>query len=158
AFAIDNARLYRQAQEAIRLREDFVSVASHELNTPITSLQLSVQGLMRSKAPASPEDVKRVLQMVERQGFRLATLGGEMLDISRIRAGRLELSLERVDLAGVARESIERLEQQLALARCALSLRAPGPVVGLWDRARLTQVVTNLISNAIKFGGGRPIE
>jgi predicted ATPase/signal transduction histidine kinase len=158
AFAIDNASLYRQAQEAIRLREDFVSVASHELNTPITSLQLAVQGLMRSQSTPSQERVQKALQTVERQGFRLASLISEMLDISRISAGKLELHLETVDLAGVARESIERLDQQIVLSRCPLSLRAPGPVVGRWDHARLAQVVTNLVTNAIKFGNCRPVE
>jgi signal transduction histidine kinase len=158
AFAIDNARLYQQAQEAIRLREDFVSVASHELNTPITSLQLAVQGLMRSGKPLSQESVTRTIRMVERQGWRLAALIGEMLDISRLRAGNLEMHLEPVDLAGVTREAIERLDQQIALSKCPLALRAECSVVGLWDHARLAQVVTNLITNAIKFGNAAPVE
>jgi signal transduction histidine kinase len=158
AFAIDNARLYRLAQEAIRLREDFVSIASHELNTPITSLQLAVQGVTRSKAPPAPESMLRALDMADRQARRLAALVGELLDISRMRAGHLELHLERVDLASVARESIERLDQQIALAKCPLSFSAPRPIVGIWDHARLTQVVTNLVTNALKFCNRRPVE
>jgi signal transduction histidine kinase len=157
AFAIDNARLYQEAQEAIRLREDFVAVASHELNTPITSLQLAVQTVTRRKASPSPEHIRRVLSTIERQGSRLAALVGEMLDISRIRAGKLDLHLEHIDLTEVVRECVERLEHQLTLAKCPLSLRTPGPIFGHWDRGRLAHVVTNLLTNAIKFGSGRPI-
>jgi predicted ATPase/signal transduction histidine kinase len=157
ACAIDNARLYQEAQEAIQLREDFVAVASHELNTPITSLQLAVQTITRGKASPSPEHVRRVLSTIERQGSRLATLVGEMLDISRIRAGKLDLHLEQIDLTQVVRECVERLEHQLALAKCPLSLRAEEPILGYWDRDRLAHVVTNLLTNAIKFGSGRPV-
>ncbi|APR78348.1 Sensory box histidine kinase [Minicystis rosea] len=157
AFSIDNARLYQQAQEAIRLREDFVAVASHELNTPITSLQLAVQALSRSKISPPSERLNRALLLVERQGLRLATLVGEMLDISRIREGRLELDVEPVDLSRVARDAIDRLSSDLERARCTISLHADVPVTGLWDRARLVQVATNLLTNAAKFGKGKPI-
>ena len=166
ALSIDNARLYHEAQEALRFSEDFVSVASHELNTPITSLQLAVQALSRGQGAASPEKLARVLQTVERQGWRLAALVGEMLDVSRIRAGRFELSLETVDLAAVVRDAVERLSPQIAQARCPLSVRIEGegegegeaPVPGRWDAVRLAQVVTNLLTNAIKYGQGQPIE
>jgi signal transduction histidine kinase len=158
ALAIENARLYQQAREAIRVREDFVTAASHELNTPITSLQLAVQALTRGKTPPSPERMRSALETIQRQGSRLAALVGEMLDASRLSAESLELHLEPVDLAGVVRESIEQLRSEIALAGCPLSLRAPGPVIGLWDHARLVQAATSLLNNAVKFGKGRPIE
>jgi predicted ATPase/signal transduction histidine kinase len=158
AFAIENARLYHEAQEAIRLREDFLSIASHELFTPITSLQLAVQALTRGERPPSPEHVRRALPLIERQTLRLSVLVGELLDISRIRAGHLELHLEEVDLARVVRECVARLDPQIALARCPLSLRLEDHVTGRWDPVRLAQVVTNLLANAVKFGKSQPIE
>jgi predicted ATPase/signal transduction histidine kinase len=158
ALAIENASLYRQAQEAIRLRDEFVRVASHELNTPVAALQLAAQALTRGKAPPSPERLRHALALIERQGERLAALVSEMLDASRLGADRIDLHLEPVDLAGVVRESIERLSPQIARAACPLSLRAPAPVVGLWDKDRLVQVATILLTNAFKFGKGSPIE
>ncbi|QRK07690.1 AAA family ATPase [Archangium violaceum] len=158
AVCIDNAWLYRDSQEAIRLRDDFLSVASHELNTPITSLRLSVQGLLRRASTELPENAQRALRHTEQQTRRLAELVTELLDVSRIRAGSLYLRLEQVELTEVLHHVIERFGESLNRANCPLSLQAREPVTGRWDRLRLEQVVGNLLSNAIKFAPGRPIE
>lgn len=157
AVAIDNARLYHEAREAIRLRDEFLSVASHELNTPITSLQLSVQAIEQGVI-ASPETLRRSLALVGRQTRKLARLVEELLGVSRIVAGRLHLEPEELELAAVVREVAARMEGELTRAACPLSLSAEQPVSGSWDRLRLEQVVTNLLSNALKFGAGKPIE
>ena len=94
----------------------------------------------------------------ERQIERLTGLINNLLDISRITAGRLELDLETVDLAAVAREAGGRFREDLRRAGCALEIRGDGECPGQWDRLRLEQVVTNLLSNAAKYGAGRPIE
>lgn len=156
ASAIDNARLYRDAQHAIGLRDEFMSVASHELNTPITSLTLLVQGLR--KGAISGDANMRAVGIIERQVAKLSGLIDQLLSVARIHAGRFDLDLERVDLAGVVRDVVERFGEDIARAGCALKLCAALPVVGRWDRARLDQVVTNLLSNALKFAEGRPIE
>ena len=157
AAAIDNARLYRDAQEAIRLRDEFLSVASHELNTPITSLQLSVQSIEQGIA-ASPDALRRSLALVGRQTRKLARLVEELLGVSRIVAGRLHLEREELDLAAVVRDVAARMEEELTRAACPIVLSAEQEVSGRWDRLRLEQVVQNLLSNALKFGAGKPIE
>jgi signal transduction histidine kinase len=157
AISIDNARLYRDAQDAIRLRDEFLTVASHELNTPVTTLQLTVQALGRSAAQR-PEVLAPALARAERQTKKVARLIGELLDVSRITAGRLHVELEDVDLSGLVREVADRFADDLSHARCALTLHADHPVIGRWDPLRLEQVVTNLLGNAIKFSAGCSIE
>ncbi len=161
AIAVDNAGLYREAQEAIRLRDDFLSVASHELYTPITSLMLSVEAMLpadRTGPVPDPQAMHKLLDLVSRQGRRLIRLIGDLLDVSRIETGRLVLDLADVELGALVRDVVERLEPDLARSRCSLSVRASAPVTGRWDRSRLDQVVTNLLSNAMKFGSEKPIE
>ncbi|NUP07515.1 MAG: AAA family ATPase [Polyangiaceae bacterium] len=158
ALALDNARLFRREQEAVRVREEFLSIAAHELNTPITSLSLMVQGLVSGRVPMTPDTIKTTLAVADRQVRRLARQIGELLDVSRIRAHGLVLKRSRVDLSTVAREVAERLRDEAGRAGSALRVDAEGPVVGHWDEARLEQVVTNLLSNAIKFGEGKPID
>ncbi|HEY3451412.1 MAG TPA: ATP-binding protein [Myxococcales bacterium] len=163
ALAVDNARLYLRTQEAVRARDEFLSIASHELRTPVTSLQLAAQGLLRlsksgSLAQVPPEFLASSLETTVRQSTRMAALIDRLLDVSRIQAGRLELQIEDVDLASVAKEIVAQTAAEAARAGCTVTLRAGGPVVGRWDRARLEQVVANLLSNAFKYGAGKPIE
>jgi PAS domain S-box-containing protein len=160
--AIDNARLFRRTEEALRARDEFLSIASHELRTPVTSLRLSVQNLESmaedgSLATAPRQVVIRGLQTSVRQSHHLSRLIDELLDISRIRAGRFDLKLADVDLGQVARTTAQRLEHELQLAGCALTVDIT-PAPGRWDAARLDQVVTNLLTNAMKFGAGQPLE
>ena len=161
AVAVDNARLYRQAQQAVAARDEFLSIASHELKTPLTALQAHIQLLLRAVQQGRtvpPEQAERRLQAAEQASKRLVQLIEDLLDVSRIGAGRLALEPEDVDLAGLACEVAARAAPQLAEAGCRLQLRAGEAVVGRWDRLRLEQVVTNLLANAIKYGRGRPIE
>jgi signal transduction histidine kinase len=158
AAAIDNARLYDEAQTAIRARDEFLSIASHELYTPITSLQLLLQGVKSGRVASSPETFASTIDLAERQTRKLTKLIGELLSVSRIRADRLDLLLEEVDMASVVRDVVERLGSEIARTRCALTVDVSRLVVGRWDRTRLEQVVTNLLSNATRFGAGRPIE
>ncbi len=161
ATAIDNARLYRASQEAVRARNEFLTVASHELNTPVTSLMLAVQSLRRvvpSGRSIDPQALDRMLELVSRQGARLTRLTSDLLYVSRLEAGRLPLELEDVELGALAREVVQRFEVDLAQSRCAVSMRGGAPVVGRWDRSHLDRVVTNLLANAIKFGPGKPID
>ncbi len=163
ALAVDNARLFSDLQDAVRAREDFLSIASHELKTPLTSLQLQVQMLQRAAqrdtlARLPAERVVTMLGTAERQTKHLVKLINTLLDISRISGGHLDLHREEIDLAEVVREVVAQLRPELAVAGCRLTVSAPAPVPGLWDRARLEQVVTNLLSNAVKYGRGQPIE
>jgi PAS domain S-box-containing protein len=154
ALAVDNARLYEEAQRAIRVRDEFLSVAAHELFTPLTSLRLTVQGLQRgAEAPPSPA----VLRIVDRQTQKLMRLVSELLDTSQLRTGRLGLHLEDVDLGQVVREVAEQLGPELERTGTSLTLDVAPGVVGRWDRLRLEQVVQNLLSNAAKYGERKPV-
>jgi PAS domain S-box-containing protein len=161
AMGVEHARLYREAQEAIRVRDEFLSIASHELRTPLTPLQIHFQRLLgprRSEASLAPEQLQRILGRCERQVHRLQALIDNLLDVSRISSGRLRLQVEAVDLADIVREVSGRFAEELAAAECPLVVEGAAPVMGQWDRLRLEQVVTNVLGNAIKYGGGKPIE
>jgi signal transduction histidine kinase len=156
--AARSALLFAQAQEAIRLRDEFFSIASHELYTPLHSLQLVVQGASSVPGAMSPDVAARAFKLVSRQCKRLVGLVGTLLDASRIAAGSLILTLESVDLVEVVKDMLEELEEELARAGCTLSVSVPdGAVLGQWNRLRLEEVVANLLSNAVKFGSGKPI-
>jgi signal transduction histidine kinase len=115
-----------------------------------------IQGL--TKGAMSPDYTPHALCLAERQVERLTRLVGEMLEVSRIQAGRVSLHFEQLDLVAVVREVVQRFEAELARVRCPLSLRAERAVTGYWDQSRLDQIVTNILSNAIKFGADHPIE
>jgi signal transduction histidine kinase len=162
ALALDNSRLFAEAQEAIERRDEFLLVASHELKTPLTSLKMQAHLLARllprlQRAEVAPERIDAAIQVLDRQIARLAHLVNELLDVTRLNAGRLSLTRAPVDLASLTREVVERMRQQLADARCRPQLELEGPVVGHWDASRMEQVLINLLSNAIKYGAGGPI-
>lgn len=155
--SVERAVSRRRLEEALQARDEFLSIAAHELYTPLTSLQLSLQGLKRSAEGQAVLD-GRALGIAENQVRRLSRLVSELLDVSRTQNGQLELSPEDVDLTTLVRETLSQLEARAAEAHSTLSVHAREPVVGHWDRSRLEQVVTNLVSNAIKYGAGKPIE
>ncbi|MFL5352270.1 ATP-binding protein [Archangium sp.] len=149
-------------QKALQIRDDFLSVASHELKTPLTSLQLQLQILWRSlpatDADGQPHPARKRIEATRRPAERLHQLVNNLLDVSRIRAGRLALEHESVDFAALLQDVVARAEADAAGAGCTLVLEAGAPVIGRWDRLRLEQVVTNLLSNAIKYGASHPVE
>jgi PAS domain S-box-containing protein len=162
SVAMDNARLYRQSQEAVRLREDFLSVASHELHTPLTPLRLHLQTLQRTLATRGDGvGTSHLMPKVDKalaQVRRLSQLVDDLLDVSRLTSGRLRLRLELVDLVELTRDLAERFTEQARAAGCTLRVTTSGPTTGQWDRMRLEQVLTNLITNALKYGVGHPVE
>jgi signal transduction histidine kinase len=104
------------------------------------------------------DELRRSLVRWDKQVRRLSHLIDNLLDVSRISAGRLDLKPEAVDLVEVAREIVARLWGDVPSAESpATVLAETGPVVGLWDRLRVEQVVTNLLANAMKYGGGKPV-
>lgn len=155
AVAIDNALLYRGAQDAIRVRDDFLSVASHELNTPLTTLKIQVGTLARSNPDVR---LATALAAIRRQIERMEQLVENLLDVSRLGQGRMAIEPAPMDLVELVREVTDRFGEQLQRASCTLRLAQHEPIRGDWDRARLDQVLTNLLANAIKFGAGQPIE
>ena len=162
ATDIDDQKKAEQVlREAIGLREDFLSVASHELRTPLTSLRLEVENLLRFARRSAGQAAGDVIQRTERidaQAARLNHLIDELLDVSRIASGRLELKIEEVDLVAVVGEVRTRLGDEARRRGCVLDVRGLERAVGAWDASRLDQVITNLLSNAIKYGAGKPVE
>ena len=155
-LAVDNARLFAGAQDALRARDEFLSIAAHEIRGPLTAMRLAVQSLRKGKVPA--QALPAIFDIIEREDRKLAQFVDELLDLGRIRAGTLHFDFAIVDLAAVVREVTTRLEGELTLAGSSVDVTTEGPLTGEWDRSRLDQVVSNLLSNAIKFGLGHPIE
>ncbi|HEY2749134.1 MAG TPA: ATP-binding protein [Polyangia bacterium] len=150
-----------EAREAVRLRDEFLSVASHELKTPLTSLKLRVQSLCEH-APPIPDPVEaarlqKSVDLAERQVRRLEKLVNNLLDVSRIAVGRFWLQREEIDLVAVVHNVAGQFSAELARSSSELTLELPANAFGLWDPMRLEQVVVNLLSNAIKYGAGQPI-
>jgi signal transduction histidine kinase len=159
AVALENARLFQQVREGVRARDEFLSIAAHELRTPLTPLKLQLETLRRSVAAAGLDD-PRVLRHLERsagQVQRLAQLVERLLDVSRVATGRLGLLLEELDLSALATEVTDRFREEAEAAGSRLEVHTPGPVRGVWDQLRLEQVLSSLLSNAIKYGASRPI-
>jgi len=152
-------------QRTLKARDEFLSAASHELRTPITTLSLQTDGLLALPVPGGDgarrigdDRMLRRLKAIRRQVVRLNQLVDQLLDVSRLIEGRLELRPEQVDLQALVIEAIDLMRESATQAGSPVLLRLRPEVVGHWDRIRIGQVLTNLLSNAIKFGCGRPIE
>lgn len=155
--------LNTQLQKAINLRNQFLSIASHELKTPLTSLVLLVQMM---KKTLKLDDKKTVLSRItksllqtEKQLFFLVRLIDDMLDISRLESGKFTISREPFELQELIFECMERNDPQVisATGKSLIVNEFPSLKVN-WDRYRMDQVLTNLITNAIRYGEGKPIE
>jgi predicted ATPase/signal transduction histidine kinase/tRNA A-37 threonylcarbamoyl transferase component Bud32 len=161
AISMENALLHGEAQRAVRVRDEFLVVASHELRTPMTPITLSLRTLQdaqRSGQIALPAPLSQLVELAARQGVRLNRLIADLLAVSCIETGLLPLDLSEVELGAIVRDVAEGFASDLSGARCALSVRRDAPVVGRWDSSRLEHLVKSLLSNAIKFGAGKPIE
>jgi signal transduction histidine kinase len=157
-----NEEIRRQAK-LIHARDEFLSIASHELKTPLTPLSLQMESFISlldrdglGKVPR--ERLERMLKNANSQVERLTRLVNELLDVSRITAGRLTLRREPVDLRSVVQSVVEAFAVGARKAGCELTVRCEGHVAGNWDRFRLEQVVINLMTNALKYGKGKPVE
>jgi len=152
SMAIDNARLYRAARDAIGVRDEFLSVAAHELKTPMTSLrgyaQLLGREYERSDTP-NPDRARRAAVTIQVQADKLARLVSQLLDISRIESGKLALERKSTDLSQLVRDVIETARAQLK--EHSLVARLPAELIIDIDPLRVEQVVTNLLDNAIKY-------
>jgi len=142
-------------------RDAFLSVCSHELKTPLTSLKLHAQIGLRSfqdgEAGPTPERTRRFFEVTATQLARISRTVDDMLDISRIQGGNLSLQSERVDLATLTRATVDRFLPEFTRAGCEVTLEADEAVEGHWDPYRIEQVLVNLLTNCIKYAAGRPV-
>ena len=163
ALALENANLLRTTQSRVQMRDEFVGIASHEMRTPLSALRLYLELLERQfdteDIPANRrESLRNGVARAIKQTDNLVQLGNRLLDVSQINSGRLVIRIAETDLAAVVRNVIERLSDDLAHARCPLRPHVEPSVRGFWDHVRLEQVVTNLLTNAIKYAPGEPID
>lgn len=153
---------YENAQKEIQARDQFLAIASHELKTPVTSMILQVQTAIHnirnvSLAKFSVENLLKMLEGTEQQSQRLSKMVNDLLNLSLITTGRLDLEPEQVDLSAITKHVVDSFTEKLQRENNTVSVVAENPVVGMWDKVRITQAVTNLLSNAIKYGNNKPI-
>ena len=151
----ERERLLREAQQGVQLRDIFLSVAGHELRTPLNVLKLQLYNLEQS---LKGSEKAAMVAKAQREVDRLAGLTDRLLDVARMAAGGFSLEPSPMDLTELVRDTIERARDDAGVRGSEIVLSATGPVTGRWDRAALDQVVTNLLSNASKFGRGGAIE
>jgi signal transduction histidine kinase len=161
-----------ERRAAVGARDEFISIASHELKTPLTALKLRLEAATRLGAGPGPgagagadggagegiaEKRARALTAANVTTDRLVSLVDNLLDVSRVHAGRLILQLEPVSLVDLVNEVVGRLREQAAELGTTITVDVSPDIVGIWDRSRMEQLVTNLLTNAIKYGKGRPV-
>ncbi|UVW27762.1 hybrid sensor histidine kinase/response regulator [Massilia sp. H6] len=152
-----------ELQRSLRMRDEFMSLVAHELRTPLNTLFLEAQ--MRSLqlkrgtlASIEPKQFDAMIKRDERQIKAMIRLIDDMLDVSRMRSGQLSIRPGQVELMHLLERVVSDLSLQAAATGCSLSLREHHRVVGCWDEFRIEQVVVNLLTNAMRYGGGQPVE
>ena len=156
AVAIHNALEHLRLSDALEERERLIAIAAHELRGPLCSVRLGLQSFQRGCVALAPK-ATRMLEIMIKEERRVARMIDEMLDLGRIRSGQLQLDLASFDLCELVSEVYAQMQGQATAVGTKVGLELGGPVVGLWDRGRLHQVVTNLMGNALKYGEGRPV-
>ncbi len=152
AIAIENARLYQQAQAANQAKTEFMSVASHELKIPMTSIKGYAKLLALGTGGELTERQRQFLNVIAANVDRMDRLVADLLDVSRIEAGRLRLEMGPVDLHEVIETVIQSVKAQIEAKQLTLEVEIPPALPHVWgDQGRLVQVITNLVSNAYKY-------
>ncbi len=152
AIAIENARLYQQAQAANQAKTEFMSIASHELKIPMTSIKGYAKLLTLGTGGELTDNQQKFLDIISTNVDRMDRLVADLLDVSRIEAGRLRLEMGPVDLCDVIETVTQSVRTQIEAKRLSLEVEIPASLPSIWgDRGRLIQILTNLISNAYKY-------
>ncbi len=152
-----------ELEGAVRMRDDFMSIVSHELKTPLNTLILEVQlrklQLSRNNFTAfSEERLRNMVDKDERQIQSLIRLIDDMLDVSRIRTGKLSIRPSRTDLSQLVGNVVENFSAQMEACGCELRLERAESIIGVWDAFRIEQVLANLLTNAMRYGAGKPVQ
>lgn len=154
-------RSVAEAQAAVQAKEEFLLVAAHELRTPLTALLLQLERLQRLVVKVGGAEELGLGATAGRSvaaAQRFAALVDGLLDASRASFGRIPLNLERIDVGRVVHDVAGRFEAAAARAGCELTVRGPAVLHARWDLLRIEQVLTNLLSNALKYGSGKPVD
>lgn len=159
SMALESARLYAEAREAIEARNEFIAIAAHELRTPLTALTLrmrSLDGMLQRERISM--DVRERFRAMSRQLGRLSQLIERLLDVGRITTGRLELQREQVDVPELVEQVVDAFTEEARRTGTPLRVEAQAGLTAWWDRGRVEQALANLLTNALKFGAGHPVE
>jgi signal transduction histidine kinase len=159
---VEARRKIEGQQRELELRDTFLSICSHELKTPLTSLKFQTQMALRKFAKKDdsvfePERVRQMVEQNDRQLNRLHRLVDDMLDLQRIKSGKLKIDLEKVELVSLVKEVVANNIYTLDDTMERVSIVAEGPITGDFDKLRIEQVVTNLMMNALKYGENKPV-
>lgn len=153
-----------ELEVAVKVRDEFLSIASHELKTPLTSLKLQLQLSRKRVNKIADDDSATALEVIQslenclRQTNSLAKLIDDLLDVTRIQSGKMPLELGEVKLSMLIKDVVGRFTDSLANAGCTVNINLDDRIKGNWDYSRLEQVVVNILSNAIKYAPGTPID
>ncbi|MQU61835.1 response regulator [Pseudomonas sp. FSL R10-1350] len=152
-----------ELEHAVRMRDDFMSIVSHEVRTPLNGLILETQlrkmHLARDNTAAFTKDkLAAMVDRDERQIQSLIRLIEDMLDVSRIRTGKLSIRPSEFDLSQLVANLLEVFSPQISAAQASISFSSAQPVVGQWDEFRIEQVISNLLTNALRYGAQKPID
>lgn len=149
-----------QLQRAVEMRDDIMSMVAHELRNPLNSVYLQAQLRRRMLAAPRPPDQQTVIRMVERDERQIRSmvrLLDDMLDVSRARTGRLAIVPAPFDLVASAQAVVDAIQDQARSQGVAVTLAAPDTLPMEGDEFRIEQVITNLLTNALRYGQGRPV-
>ena len=154
---------YKLAEKDIKARDEFLSIISHELKTPLTVMLLKLHNELKniqnaSLANFSVHELVEVLKNSEKQIKWLKSMINDLLDISLITTGRMNLTLENIDLVEITNQVKSSFSEVLKKQKYKIKVSSKSPVIGKWDKVRIEQIITNLFSNAIKYGEGKPID
>jgi PAS domain S-box-containing protein len=144
-------------QEALKLRDEFLSIAAHELRTPLFALKLQLESTLTQRKTLDPKLVTR-LDRANRNAERLGDLINTLMDVARIAQGRLKLTPARVDLSALVDEVVDRLHEAAVDSKCTVVTERPDQLHGVWDPLRVGQVLSNLLANSFKYAGGSRVD
>jgi PAS domain S-box-containing protein len=156
----DQKRAVEVQRESVRSRDEFMSIASHELRTPLTSLALQNHirfVFLRDKEPIGPELLESWFEKDAKQLSKLNRLIDDMLDVTRIKTGRLDLQLEVINIVDIINEVIDRFRPQLIEKCGGVTFKTEPKIEVCCDPFRIEQVITNLLTNGMKYGNNKPI-
>jgi signal transduction histidine kinase len=149
-------------QKALNIRDEFLSIASHELKTPITTIKLQTQMKRRrinknDLSIYSPPKVNEFIDVIDLQTTRIARLVDDMLDITRIDNGKLSIRTEHCNLGQIVKDILAAFTAEVKIAKSQITYDIKDSITGFWDRYRIEQVIINLLTNAMKYGDAKPI-
>lgn len=146
------------AEEAVRARDDFIAIASHELRSPMTALALRLHTIEMLAARDGNERLRHEIERTRRSVDRYVRRAAVLLDVSRINAGDVTVARERIGVRKLVREVVETHADEAAFHGASLTAHVEADLVGCWDPHMAEQILSNLVNNAIKYGGGSPVQ